>query len=134
MKSVKSTKRSQLVGGLHSVGANSCPCCNVEMFMQGVERSEAFVSRYAKATGGRTPSAKEIRLATATMDHIVPQASGGTDRWENLLIMCRGCNDGKHSLSVPEWIAVRLHSGRPFKKSTGAFLLGLHIKAMRIKL
>ena len=131
LKNPKSTRRLQLVGGLHSVGATSCPCCGLVMYMQGVERVAAFEARYAKANKGRSPSKRDRRLLTATVDHIVPQCEGGTDRFENLLIVCRGCNEEKHSLSVPEWLAFRRNGGRPFKKLTEGYLLALHIKASK---
>ncbi len=131
MKNSRSARRVQLVGALLAQGVVYCPCCGVGMYMQGAESVAAFQARHALLTRGRTPSKRERRLLTATIDHIVPQCRGGTDRLENLLVVCRGCNDEKHSLSVPEWLACRRNGGRPFKKITEGYLLALHIKASK---
>lgn len=34
----------------------------------------------------------KLRSRHATVDHIIPQAQGGTDEWENLITACRHCN------------------------------------------
>ena len=129
VKSDRSTRRSKLVGGLLSEGVTRCPCCGVEMFMRGEESEPAFVSRYAKSLGGITPSKAETARRVATVDHIVPQARGGGDLWENFLVICQGCNCEKGDLSVKEWINLRKRIGNPFKRLTAEHLLALYIRA-----
>lgn len=131
MKSDKSTRRLQLIGGLLQVGAVNCPCCELRMYMQGAEQLKAFTSAYAKENGGRSPSKAERDMRTATVDHIIPQASGGTDRLENLFIICRKCNGEKDALSMVEWMQLRKNSGRSFKMVVQGYLLALHVKAAR---
>ena len=41
---------------------------------------------------------------SATMEHYIPRAKGGTSTWENLLLSCFSCNSGKmDSLPVGRW-------------------------------
>lgn len=44
-----------------------------------------------------------------TLDHVVPQAKGGTDHPSNLVACCGDCNDAKGNMSPQEW-AVRVAS------------------------
>lgn len=44
---------------------------------------------------GRTPREDEVRLV---VDHIIPQAWGGTDEPQNLQPLCEDCNQGKKDL------------------------------------
>lgn len=32
---------------------------------------------------------------TATIDHVIPKARGGTFRWENTVLACVACNEAK---------------------------------------
>lgn len=38
---------------------------------------------------------RDERHPTATVEHILPRAHGGTDALENLAVACRRCNGGK---------------------------------------
>lgn len=41
----------------------------------------------------RCPGCKERKsYEDMTVDHIIPRSKGGTDRWENLQLMCGPCN------------------------------------------
>jgi 5-methylcytosine-specific restriction endonuclease McrA len=33
-----------------------------------------------------------LRLGTATLDHFIPRACGGGNRFENIVLACLGCN------------------------------------------
>ena len=46
-----------------------------------------------------------------TIDHIVPQAKGGTDRKENLQLLCNACNSTKSTRSQSEFIAILKEQG-----------------------
>ena len=37
------------------------------------------------------------------VDHILPQARGGTDHKENLQLLCKACNQDKGKLTQSEW-------------------------------
>ena len=58
-----------------------------------VLRRDDHTCRYC---GGRAPD------VTLTVDHVIPQALGGTDRPDNLVAACRDCNAGKSSTSPDE--------------------------------
>lgn len=133
MKNARSTRRLQLIGGLLQVGAVHCPCCEVRMYMEGAERLKAFNQATAKAENGWTPTKETRNARTATVDHIVPSSAGGTNRIENLLIMCRSCNSEKDALSMVEWVELRRNSGRSFAKVTEGYLLALHVRSMRAR-
>lgn len=51
-----------------------------------------------------------------TLDHVTPQAKGGTDHPSNLVACCGDCNDAKGNMSPQEW-AVRVAS---FRKTANA--------------
>ncbi len=40
---------------------------------------------------------------TATRDHIVPRSKGGSNRAENIVAACRGCNNAKRTMSVEQY-------------------------------
>lgn len=42
-----------------------------------------------------------------TFDHIIPQASGGKDSWENAAGACHKCNQWRGSASIVEFLAER---------------------------
>lgn len=46
-----------------------------------------------------------IAMETSQMDHIVPDSLGGSNRRENLVAVCRTCNDDKGNLSFAEFVA-----------------------------
>lgn len=46
-----------------------------------------------------------------TVDHIVPQAKGGTDHLENLQLLCGACNSMKGTLPHEEFVAKLYASG-----------------------
>ncbi len=59
-------------------------------------RVRAWVLRDQRcAQCGRTPSEDKVKLH---VDHIIPQAWGGTDNPENLQALCADCNEGKKNL------------------------------------
>lgn len=56
-----------------------------------VLRRDNYTCRYCHATN------KEL-----TIDHVIPQALGGTDDPDNLVACCRDCNNGKTSINPDE--------------------------------
>lgn len=56
-----------------------------------VFRRDNFTCRYCHATN------KEL-----TIDHVIPQALGGSDKPDNLVACCKDCNSGKTSVSPDE--------------------------------
>lgn len=131
MRNKTSIRRAKLVGVLLSAGDTLCPCCCCNMYMQGAEGPEAFKVRYASTHKGNTPSRVMISKMTATVDHLIPKYHGGTDRAENLLIVCRGCNSEKDSLSIPEWVELRRNRSQPFPEEVEVRLMSLHLRAQR---
>lgn len=53
-----------------------------------------------------------------TLDHVVPQAKGGTDHPSNLVACCGDCNEAKGNMGPTEW-AVRVASFRKAATSAG---------------
>ncbi len=62
---------------------------------------------YTCVYGGRPSFGAILRAAKAqcencrtsdnlTLNHKTPIAMGGTNEWQNLQILCRGCHDGYH--------------------------------------
>lgn len=41
------------------------------------------------------------------VDHMLPRSRGGTDRRDNLQLLCSGCNRSKGSRTMAEWLAAR---------------------------
>lgn len=48
----------------------------------------------------------EIDANSATLDHIIPQSSGGRDKPENLVLACSFCNTCKASLPYDVFVAL----------------------------
>lgn len=46
-----------------------------------------------------------VKLAVATLDHVVPRSQGGADTPSNLVLCCELCNKAKASRSLAEWHA-----------------------------
>ncbi len=55
---------------------------------------------------------KILPLSAATLDHVVPQAQGGPDAWDNLVTACRRCN-GRKGGRTPDQAHMKLLY-RPF--------------------
>lgn len=47
-----------------------------------------------------------------TADHVVPLARGGSNRIENIVPACIGCNSSKRDADAGEWIRRRMVTGR----------------------
>ena len=79
----------------------------------GVSRSIRWkkMLRMYEETGGICPGCskpmdlhlsfinRERRVFEATWDHIVPKSEGGTDAWDNMQLLCRGCNEERGELT-----------------------------------
>ncbi len=50
---------------------------------------------------------KNIPIAAATLDHVIPQALGGPSTWENLVTACRRCN-GRKGCRTPDQAHMKL--------------------------
>jgi 5-methylcytosine-specific restriction endonuclease McrA len=48
---------------------------------------------------------KWIFPTNATLDHIVPRSRGGDNSLSNLLLCCRGCNQGKGSTGYQDFVS-----------------------------
>lgn len=44
---------------------------------------------------------ERLSIKSMTLDHVVPKASGGRDKVENLVISCARCNTRKGTLNDP---------------------------------
>lgn len=56
-------------------GVTNCLCCGVALTFRGEKKSS--------------------HPTRATLDHIIPISKGGTNKKENLRIICRKCNEEK---------------------------------------
>lgn len=85
-------------------------------------KREAFANRHGRrcANCGKASlvsrrEAKDNTSITYHIDHIIPQASGGTDEEENLQLLCAFCNTSKNakdSVSFAEHYDYRLEVSR----------------------
>lgn len=50
-----------------------------------------------------TPLKKGRNLRRRTLDHLIPQASGGRDHLPNLVIACYSCNHDRGNMPAVEW-------------------------------
>lgn len=51
--------------------------------------------------------AKDLTIAQITFDHVVPEAKGGKETFDNLVICCNACNVSKKDQDLAEWLAKR---------------------------
>jgi 5-methylcytosine-specific restriction endonuclease McrA len=49
----------------------------------------------------------------ATIDHVVPHYLGGSNKIENLVLACSGCNQDKGNLRLEDWLAQRAPEPEP---------------------
>ena len=64
---------------------------------------------------------KNISVAEATIDHIIPLSRGGYTEDENLTVCCYECNQNKETLYVKDFIALmNYHKQRAFYNRTEA--------------
>ena len=54
------------------------------------------------------------------VDHITPQAHGGSDNWVNLTGACRGCNSAKGRERVVHLLIAQRHDGFALRSGTAA--------------
>lgn len=48
----------------------------------------------------------------ASIDHYVPRASGGTNKWENLVAACRLCNNSRGAMPAKMYLQIIIWKGR----------------------
>ena len=51
---------------------------------------------------------EHFRKRNLTVDHIVPQAHGGTDHLENMWLLCGACNSSKGTRSQEQFLKERM--------------------------
>ena len=66
---------------------------------------------YGKQSGQCGGCVVSFHKRNLTMDHIVPQADGGTDHIENLWLLCGACNSSKGTKSQAEFLKERVKRG-----------------------
>lgn len=67
------------------------------------QRNRAYArTRAAVMAGG--PPCVYCGVSASHVDHVLPQARGGTDEIENLAPACSDCNTGKGGLTPVEWL------------------------------
>ena len=57
-----------------------------------------------RTKGVYAPCAYCGRTALLTRDHIVPKSRGGTSEKDNIILVCRCCNESKGNLLLEEWL------------------------------
>ena len=87
-----------------------CIWCGEWCWIPGFQTRDALRQRFGivKFEHG---SKKAINRRRATADHIIPKSFGGTNRQENIVYACRGCNNRRGALiarfdPVPEIVAM----------------------------
>ena len=83
------------------------------------ERDGSDLCQYCGVKVRRYFAADDMGPSDATVDHIIPKASGGTNVFENLCIACRLCNHRKGRLSVEEFLVLlfkKPHRVRPKRR------------------
>ena len=60
---------------------------------------------YGKQEGCCAGCLQHFPFRNLTVDHIVPQAKGGTDHLDNLQLLCNACNSAKGTLSQAAFVA-----------------------------
>ena len=63
--------------------------------------------------------------ARLSLDHLVPQFSGGAHSADNLVVACRSCNSSKGKRDFPDWMASRKQFP-PLKPLRGYLKLVMH--------
>ena len=78
---------------------------------------------------------KELSVADATIDHIVPLSRGGYTEDENLTVCCYECNQNKETLYVKDFIALmNHHKQRAFYNRTETlYRQGIRIKRFELR-
>ena len=68
---------------------------------------------------------KAVSKAKFTLDHVVPRASGGVTKWENVVTSCRSCNQYKAD-NTPEQagMVLRIKPMKPASLPKNASLMG----------
>lgn len=49
-----------------------------------------------------------LRRIEITADHVKPRASGGYDKWRNIVPACASCNSAKGDMSVHEFRKLKM--------------------------
>ena len=69
-----------------AAGKTQCHWCCGEMYFRGLEAKEAAKARLGLSTK------RELRAATATLEHLVPLSQGGPTTRRNLRLAHASCN------------------------------------------
>ncbi len=69
---------------------------------------------------------EKLELATFTIDHVIPQVSGGENDLDNLVPCCKSCNSAKGSKSLDEFRFYR--EMQLFQKKTGVFFSQMQVE------
>ncbi len=89
----------------------------------------------AKTSGLCYYCGDKLELSTFTVDHIIPQVSGGEDDADNLVPCCKSCNSAKGSKFLDDFRFYR--EMQLFQKKTGVFFSQMqveYIESLGIKL
>jgi len=65
---------------------------------------------------------KKLSKNRATIDHVIPQAQGGKNRWDNTVTACFPCNN-KKSDRTPDEAQMGLRKGLPHQPTIMEFLI-----------
>ena len=61
---------------------------------------------------GKTTLARMVAgLQAPTWDHVVPISRGGPDSRDNMIVVCRGCNQDKADRNPVEWLGILRYLG-----------------------
>ena len=69
-----------------------------------LRKRDGDLCRYCGIVVDFTPCiGRQLRSATATIDHVVPISRGGPHTWVNVVLACWACNGAKGTRTLHEW-------------------------------
>lgn len=72
-----------------------------------------YCDKPVKIVGWSWPAAPP-KHDDATMDHIIPHCQGGTQRYDNVVLCCRECNEEREASSAEDFLRYKRLTGYHF--------------------
>lgn len=107
MRALKGDTKRKRMGQLVSQNGWRCHYCHIALVPEGYEDRHCTpwitdthqVGTDRKLSNGRGDFALPLHLGQPSIDHIIPQAEGGTHDLHNLVLCCLECNLSKKTRS-----------------------------------
>ncbi len=109
-------KQTNLWNPLEDINVRTCPPQRTDLIdaaaqMQLPKAHTYKHELYGKQEGKCAGCHYFFPLRNMTIDHIMPQSKGGTDKTENLQLLCNACNSTKSTRSQSEFITILEEQG-----------------------